>query len=867
MKKIYLALIALLFSIASMAQVGPITGTPLSICIADMTTLSCTPPGGTWSSSSPTIASVGATTGIVMGNSAGVATITYSAGAMGFATVDVTVNPQPATIGCPTSGCNVCLGGMITVTDATPGGLWSSANPAIADIGSATGDVTGMSLGTTLITYMMPTGCFVTSPMTVIPNPSAITATSNPICVGETSTLNATPPIGTPPGTWISSNPTIGSVSAGGIVTGVSGGVVTITYMVPTGCYTTIDITVNPTPVLSCGSAGMCMVCTGDSITISASVPGGVWTSGTPGVGTVGSMSGVVTGVSGGVTTITYTLPTGCSATAVITVNPAPTMFCVTGGCTFCAGGPGCSIGLSGSQLGVMYQLNGPTGPIGGPVAGTGSPLSFGLQIIPGTYSVTAYDPFTGCRNTTTCNTTIIVNPVPVISGIGSTGARVCIGNTLSLTATPAGGTWSSANTTIATVGSTGIVTGINSGITTISYTLAGCTATVVLTVDPIPAIFGTLTVCVGNTTPLSATPSGGTWTSSPTSIATITGTGVVTGGSPGTATVTYTSPAGCINTVIVTVNPLPTISGTTTICVSSTGTLTGSPTGGTWSSSNPSIATVNPSTGTVTGIAAGTAVITYTLPTGCFKAVSVNIITAPAPISCASSGTSICQVCVLGTMTMTNATPGGVWSSSNPSVATIGSSSGIVTGISAGTTIITYSLGGGCFTTATLTVNPLPSITGPNTVCAGFTITLSGSPSGGTWSTSGPVATVGVTTGVVSGLIAGVANITYTLPTGCATSYNVTVNPMPCLSLGVEQVVKPQVEIFPNPAHSEVTVNISQGAFNSLTITNNVGQVVMQQQLTGTETTVDIKALPAAIYYVTLRGSNGIIVRRFVKE
>jgi len=75
----------------------------------------------------------------------------------------------------------------------------------------------------------------------------------------------------------------------------------------------------------------------------------------------------------------------------------------------------------------------------------------------------------------------------------------------------------------------------------------------------------------------------------------------------------------------------------------------------------------------------------------------------------------------------------GGAWSSSNTTVATINSSTGAVTPLTAGTTIITYITPAfsGCSksTTATVTVNSLStapsSITGPDNVCFGETGTL----------------------------------------------------------------------------------------------------------------------------------------------
>ena len=74
------------------------------------------------------------------------------------------------------------------------------------------------------------------------------------------------------------------------------------------------------------------------------------------------------------------------------------------------------------------------------------------------------------------------------------------------------------------------------------------------------------------------------------------------------------------------------------------------------------------------------------------------------------------------------------------------------------------------------------------------------------------------------------------------------------------------KTSIYPNPATDELTIKIDKDAYNSFTITNSVGQVFMQQQLTVTQTTVNVKTLPAGLYYITLRGDNGTKVQKFVK-
>src|SRR5206468_7796088 len=99
-----------------------------------------------------------------------------------------------------------------------------------------------------------------------------------------------------------------------------------------------------------------------------------------------------------------------------VTVNPLPTAFTVTGGGSYCAGGAGVAVGLSGSQSGVSYQLKKDAVNTGSPVSGTGSALSFGNQTAAGTYTVEATNATTACRQAMSGSVAVSVNPVPSLS-------------------------------------------------------------------------------------------------------------------------------------------------------------------------------------------------------------------------------------------------------------------------------------------------------------------------------------------------------------------------------------------------------------------------------------------------------------------
>lgn len=81
---------------------------------------------------------------------------------------------------------------------------------------------------------------------------------------------------------------------------------------------------------------------------------------------------------------------------------------------------------------------------------------------------------------------------------------------------------------------------------------------------------------------------------------------------------------AGARGQIVITY--LPAITGSTNLVVSGTSTLSNSVSGGTWSSSNPTVATVNPSTGEVTGVSPGPVAITYTTPDGLSRFIIITV-------------------------------------------------------------------------------------------------------------------------------------------------------------------------------------------------------------------------------------------------
>lgn len=718
--------------------VAPITGAS-TVCVNNVTTYTETTVAGNWSSSNTAIATI-TPTGVITGVSAGNVTINYTRPGCTVSQV-LTVNPN--TIAPLTGSSYVCVGAVTAWTDATTGGTWSSSNTSLATV-DGSGNITGVAIGTPVITYAVG-GCYKSSTISVNGTmPSAIYGSST-ICTNNMDTLVDA----TTGGTWSSSNTAIASITNHGVMRGVSSGNTTISYT-KAGCSATFPVTVNTNGVAPI--TGTLTTCAGGVVALADATAGGTWASGNTSIATVDG-SGNVTGVVAGTPTIYY-IQGGCWAMASVTVNStAPAS--ITGTGTVCVLG---TTTLADATMGGTWTSSDTTlakvsawGVVSG--IASGSPTI--------TYTKA------GCSTTTVV--TVNANP----AAIGGT-LSLCAGATTSLTNTTTGGAWSSSATSVATVDPVaGVVTGIASGNATITYTVGGCFVTATVTVNSPAAITGGSQVCMGPFTYLYLYEStlGGAWTSSATTIATVgSTTGVVTGVAPGTATITFTK-SGCYVTQVVTVNNTPglitnAVAGAMNIaCVGgSTIALTDTTVGGTWTSSNTAVATVNASTGVVTPVSAGSVQITYSNAAGCYRSTDVDVNTPPAAIT---GSLSVCNGLAL--TTLSDITTGGTWTTSNTNLHI--QAYGVFQGASAGTTTVTYTVNN-CYVTAVVTVNTnsVGSIGGVPNVCTGSTVTLTETTSGGTWSVRDTFATVSfsdATHGVITGLNPGVTVITYT-KSGC---------------------------------------------------------------------------------------------------
>jgi len=78
--------------------------------------------------------------------------------------------------------------------------------------------------------------------------------------------------------------------------------------------------------------------------------------------------------------------------------------------------------------------------------------------------------------------------------------------------------------------------------------------------------------------------------------------------------------------------------------------------------------------------------------------------------------------------------------------------------------------------------------------------------------------------------------------------------------------VINNNVLLYPNPATDELNIQTDGPIFHSCIISNITGRQLLTHDITGTTTTINVKMLPTGMYYVTLKGENGTVTRKFVK-
>ena len=750
-----------------------------------------------WASSNPAVATINAS-GIVTAVAAGSANITATVEGVD-ATATVTVLRPVATVHITPPQATLFIGRTLQLSalarDAQGTALtgravtWSGSDPTVATI-SATGLVTAVAAGSATITATVD-GIETTAVLTVVPLPLGITgltasADTVTLFAGRTRAVTATvtQPNGAPTATvtYGTALPSVATVSATGVITAVGPGTATITVTASAAANTnfaaatrtvTVEVIVVPVPVASVQiTPGTVNLVVGGTQQLSTTVRDSVnaaltgriasWSSSNTAVASV-SATGLVTAVSEGTATLTVNVE-GATATALVYVGPLPAA--VTS-----------------------------------------------LTVTPDAHTLT--------RGQTRALTPVMVRP----------------------SAAPAATlTYGTTDPDVATVSATGVITANAPGTATITITatapgntnFAAATLSAFVAVTVVPAVAsvqvtpGTATILPGNTVQLATTVRDSTgaeltgrpvvWTTSSSAVATVSATGLVTAIAVGTATITATS-GGVPGTVTITVSPLPqavtsvTISPTAvSLPVGRTSALSPvvtQPSGAanasvTYGTTTPGVATVS-AAGLILAVGPGTATITITATavantgfSAASKTATVTVTVTPVPVatvSVAPADASILAGSTQQLVVIARDADGQVltgrtvsWATLNAAAATV-NTSGLVTGVAAGSATITATIEG-IVGTATITVLPAPaSITSLTVSPTSANVTVgqtqaltptvtqpTGAPAATvTYSTSDPAVATVSPAGVVTAVAAGTATITVTATAPSSGSFAAT--------------------------------------------------------------------------------------------
>jgi hypothetical protein len=137
---------------------------------------------------------------------------------------------------------------------------------------------------------------------------------------------------------------------------------------------------------------------------------------------------------------LTVTDAGGCTASdcVTITINPIPTTYNVTGGGAYCSGGNGVAVGLSGSEPGVIYELQCNGVSTGAALAGTGAALNFGNQTMACCYTIVATNASTLCSDSMSGDACVTIDAIQV--NVSATPDTICPGDCSNVTVTANGG-------------------------------------------------------------------------------------------------------------------------------------------------------------------------------------------------------------------------------------------------------------------------------------------------------------------------------------------------------------------------------------------------------------------------------------------
>jgi hypothetical protein len=683
------------------------------------------------------------------------------------------------------NNAEICLGQSTTLT----ANFIAGATYEWAEQGSSTVISTAQSITVSptsnkvYIVTVRVNGCEDSDDALVTVNPVPSVTTNAPeVCVGSTLTISSNPSGGTPGYTYVWSGPSGFSASTQNVnrnnATVNMGGTYSVTVTDTKGCtaVSSKQATVNPGLTVTTSAPEVCL---GTTLTISSTPSGGtpaytyIW-SGPNGFS--GSTQNIIRNNSAlnmsGTYSVTVTDTKGCTGVSSVLVTVNPGLNVVTSAPEVCVGSAlNISSTPSGGTAGYSYMWSGPNGFSASTQNISRNNASVNMS---GIYSVTVTDT-KGCTGTS--STTAVVNPNPTLQA--SSNSPVCQGEQINLFSTPSGGTpsytyvWSGPNSFNSAVQNPVRLNADNTMTGSYNVTVTdskGCKAvastSVSLTSKPVSGIEGPQTTCAKEAVLFTVNPPAGagsvyTWTFQGGTPSTATGPSATSQwNSPGTYNIEMVvTKDGCTSsytkTIVITEEVFSIAGPDKDICQGGNTIINGQgPSGGNFSwtvvSGDPTSIDGGGSSPNLNVSPLFTTVYRLTVSqNGCVRTdeVTVFVNVSLNPIANAGNPLNICS----GVTTTIGGNPTGTPPAGNPNtplgyIWSPGAGLSSTTVANPGLTLVTpgtytyqvivVALATGCSDTAvvTHTIDPKPTIqVSTSEICAGSTLTVNSTPSGGT--------------------------------------------------------------------------------------------------------------------------------------
>ena len=252
--------------------------------------------------------------------------------------VQVRVLAAPTAMWLDRTQADVGQGGTLRLTVGMPEGQgaalrFATSDAGVATVDAATGLVTGVGLGSAVITARTANGLEDACAVRVLPAPTSLSVPSSSVAlgVGQQAQLVATPlPEGSACSlTYASSKAKVASVTADGVLTGLKKGSAVITIVAQNGVRAKVKVQVLAEPKTVSLTLERPRLAVGESTRALCALPrktatGLAYSTDNPAVASV-TADGVVTALAEGVANVWVTTSNGLTASAAMTVGtPAP---------------------------------------------------------------------------------------------------------------------------------------------------------------------------------------------------------------------------------------------------------------------------------------------------------------------------------------------------------------------------------------------------------------------------------------------------------------------------------------------------------------------------------------------------------------